>query len=318
MAMVSRMPIFLCILVILISISQSNAQPGFLYHFCINDKGNYSANSTYQNNLNTLLSNLSSNTQIDYGFYNFSYGQESDRVNAIGLCRGDVKPDACRICFNDSKVLLTQLCPNQKEAIGWYDNCMLRYSNRSIFNTMEALPSFSMRNHGNTTDVDQFNQVLRTLLYSLVGQGSSGDSRHKFAAANVSGPGFETIYGLVQCTPDLSEQECTSCLVDAISEIPRCCDSKKGGRVVRPSCNFRYETYPFYTPTNVAIPQAPAPKVSALPPSSTDTLSPEGKRELVIVLKSSFFLWMFIGRTNKIETLVGGRLFLELVNYFQS
>ncbi|KAL2561845.1 hypothetical protein GLYMA_20G139300v4 [Glycine max] len=284
MAMVSRMPIFLCILVILISISQSNAQPGFLYHFCINDKGNYSANSTYQNNLNTLLSNLSSNTQIDYGFYNFSYGQESDRVNAIGLCRGDVKPDACRICFNDSKVLLTQLCPNQKEAIGWYDNCMLRYSNRSIFNTMEALPSFSMRNHGNTTDVDQFNQVLRTLLYSLVGQGSSGDSRHKFAAANVSGPGFETIYGLVQCTPDLSEQECTSCLVDAISEIPRCCDSKKGGRVVRPSCNFRYETYPFYTPTNVAIPQAPAPKVSALPPSSTDTLSPEGKSNTSLIV----------------------------------
>ncbi|RDX87686.1 Cysteine-rich receptor-like protein kinase 25, partial [Mucuna pruriens] len=275
MAMVSRMPSFLCILVILVSISQSNAQPSFLYHFCINDNGNYTANSTYQNNLNTLLSNLSSNTQIDYGFYNFTYGQDSDRVNAIGLCRGDVKPDACRSCFNDSKVLLTQLCPNQKEAIGWYDNCMLRYSNRSIFNTMEASPSFYMWNTGNATDVDQFNQVLRNLLDSLKSKASLGDSRLKFATANVSGPAFQTIYGLVQCTPDLSEQDCTACLDGAISEIPRCCDSKKGGRIGRPSCNFRYEIYPFYDPTYVAIPPAPAPKVSTLPPSSTDTLSTE-------------------------------------------
>ncbi|RDX87683.1 Cysteine-rich receptor-like protein kinase 25, partial [Mucuna pruriens] len=272
--MVSRMPIFLCILVILISISQSNAQPSFLRHYCNNDNGNYTANSTYQNNLNTLLSNLSSNTNIDYGFYNFSHGQDNDRVNAIGLCRGDVKPDACRSCFNDSKVLLTQLCPNQNEAIGWYDNCMLRYSNRSIFNAEETSPDFCMRNPHNATDVDQFNQVLRNLLDSLVSKASLGDSRLKFAAANESGPAFQNIYGLVQCTPDLSELECSACLVGAISEIPLCSDSKKGGRILRPSCNFRYELYPFYDANNVAMASAPAPKVS---PPSTDTLSTKGK-----------------------------------------
>ncbi|CAJ1977289.1 unnamed protein product [Sphenostylis stenocarpa] len=276
------MSIFLCILVILVSISQSYAQSSFLYYFCKNDKGNYTANSTYQNNLNTLLSSLSSNTDIDYGFYNFSYGQNSERVNAIGLCRGDVKPDACRRCLNDSKVLLTQLCPNQKEAIGWYDNCLLRYSNRSLFSTMETAPTACMWNIGNATDIDQFNQVLRSLLDSLIGQASLGDSQRKFAAANISGPAFQTIYGLVQCTPDLSEQDCSACLVGVISEIPNCCDGKKGGRILKPSCNFRYEIYRFYDPTNVAIPPAPAPKVSALPPSSADTLPAEGKREILL------------------------------------
>ncbi|KAL2324331.1 hypothetical protein Fmac_023389 [Flemingia macrophylla] len=278
MPMVSTMPSLLSILAILISISQSHAQSSFLFHFCMNDKGNYTANSTYQNNLNTLLSNLSSNTNVDYGFYNFSYGQERDRVNAIGLCRGDVKPDACRSCLNDSRVLLTQLCPNQKEAIGWYDNCMLRYSNRSMFDTMEDSPSFFMWNNGNATDVEQFNQVLKNLLDSLTNNASLGDSHLKFAAADVTGPGFQTIYGIVQCTPDLSEQQCSKCLVEAIAEIPKCCDGKKGGRVIRPSCNFRYEIYPFYDPTNIAIqPPPPSPKVSALPPSSTDGLSTEGK-----------------------------------------
>ncbi|KAK7357545.1 hypothetical protein VNO80_16834 [Phaseolus coccineus] len=285
--MVSRMTLFLCMLVMLLTISQSYAQTSFLRNFCMNDKGNYTANSTYHNNLNTLLSNLSSNTDIDYGFYNFSYGQDSNTVNAIGLCRGDVKPDACRRCLNDSKVLLTQLCPNQKEAIGWYDQCMLRYSNRSLFNTMETSPNFYLWNPGNATDIDQFNQVLRNLLDSLIGQATLGNSQRKFAAAHVSGSVFQTIYGLVQCTPDLSEQDCSACLTGAISEIPQCCDGKKGGRILRPSCNFRYEVYSFYDPTNVKIPPASAPKVSVLPPLSTDTLSTEVEAEKDEEIRSS-------------------------------
>jgi len=231
----------------------------------MNEKGNYTANSTYKNNLNTLLSNLSSNTDIDYGFYKFSYGQDSDRVNALGLCRGDAKPEACRMCLNDSKVLLTKLCPNQKEAILWYDYCMLRYSNRSIFNTMEATPGFYKRNY-DVTDVDNFNEVLKNLLESLTSQASSADSRRKFAVANASESVFKSIFGLVQCTPDLSGNNCEQCLPETISEIPQCCNGSKGAKFFKPSCVIRYEIFPFYDPTNAAITHASPPP---LPQAST-------------------------------------------------
>ena len=239
----------------------SQAKPEFLYNFCINDNGNYTANSTYQNNLNTLLSNLTSNTQINYGFYNLSYGQNTDKVNAIGLGRGDVKPDVCRSCLNDSRVLLTKLCPNQKEAIGWYEDCMLRYSNRSIFGVMEASPSFYMANPNNVTEVDQFNPVLGNLMRKLREIAASSDSRLKFATDSAPDVNliFQTIYGLVQCTPDLSQQDCNNCLEGAISEIPSCCNNKIGGRVVKPSCNIRYETYRFYDPTPVIDPDETSP-----------------------------------------------------------
>ncbi|WJZ96111.1 hypothetical protein VitviT2T_014831 [Vitis vinifera] len=138
------------------------AQPDFLYHFCIEGVGNYTRNSTYKANLNTLLSSLPSDNAFDYGFYNFSAGQNSERVNAIGLCRVDLTPDACRSCLNDSSLQLTELCSNQKEAIGWYNNCMLQYSNRSIFSTEEDLPAFSMHNVNNVSNGDEFNQVLGT------------------------------------------------------------------------------------------------------------------------------------------------------------
>ncbi|KAI4295814.1 hypothetical protein L6164_035818 [Bauhinia variegata] len=272
-----RLLSFICFSAIIIS--QTTAQPSFLYYFCMNDKGNYTANSTYQTNLNTLLSNLSSNTQIEYGFYNFSQGQNPDQVNAIGLCRGDVKPDECRSCLNDSRVLLTRQCPNQKEAIGWYDNCMLRYSNRSIFGIMEDSPSFFMWNQNNATEVDQYNQDLRSLLDSIRNRAASGDSLQKFAAENRTGPSFQTIFGLVQCTPDLSEQECNDCLIRAISDIPTCCDNKIGGRVVRPSCNIRYENYRFFDATAYAPPPqvSPSPSPPPPPPPSTNSNSTQGK-----------------------------------------
>jgi hypothetical protein len=62
---------------------------------------------------------------------------------------------------------------------------------------------------------------------------------------------FQTIHGLVQCTPDLSLQDCMHCLEDAIVEIPSCCNNSIGARVVKPSCSIRFESALFYDPTPV-------------------------------------------------------------------
>nr|QMS43708.1 protein kinase [Betula platyphylla] len=268
--------------------AQAVAQPAFLYNFCLNDKGNYSANSTYEGNLNRLLSSLYSNTEIDYGFYNSSYGQNSDKVYAIGLCRGDVNLDDCRGCLNNATSLLKQLCPNQKEAIGWYDECMLRYSNRSILGVEETSPSFVMWNTNNVSaNYDQFKDDLRTLLENLRSQAVAGGSLRKFAAGNATAPNFQTLYALVQCTPDLSELECQNCLDGTIRGIPQCCDGKQGGRVVTPSCNMRFEVYQFYTSTAVASPPSSpvAPPVSPPPPlTNTNTTKGSGSNTSRIVI----------------------------------
>ncbi|KAK7391004.1 hypothetical protein VNO78_19279 [Psophocarpus tetragonolobus] len=263
MAVVSSMQhsFVCCVLFLFIIISQGSAQLNG--YFCdYNKVGNYTANGTYGNNLNTVLWNLTSNKQIDYGFYNSSYGENPDRVNAIGLCRGDVEQNECRSCLLDSRGNLTQRCPNQKEAIIWFDNCMLRYSNHSIFGRMETSPWLHMWNMANATDMEQFNDVLGSLMHNLTERAASGDSRRKYAAGNASAPNFESIYGLVQCTPDLSRQDCSNCLVGAVSEIPSCCNGKRGGRVVTPSCNIRYESYRFYYEPATATATAHAPASS--------------------------------------------------------
>ncbi|KAK3222930.1 hypothetical protein Dsin_009955 [Dipteronia sinensis] len=55
----------------------------------------------------------------------------------------------------------------------------------------------------------------------------------------------ETVYGMAQCTRDLSDGDCKTCLDGLIGDFPSCCDGKQGGRVVTGSCNIRYEIYPF-------------------------------------------------------------------------
>nr|KAJ0210096.1 hypothetical protein LSAT_V11C400202690 [Lactuca sativa] len=46
------------------------------------------------------------------------------------------------------------------------------------------------------------------LLKRLTADAAAGGSLQKLAAGNTTIPPFSTIYGLVQCTPDLSEAQC--------------------------------------------------------------------------------------------------------------
>ncbi|KAM7500910.1 hypothetical protein LguiA_025324 [Lonicera macranthoides] len=273
------------------------AQPNFLYNFCIDGNGNYTSNSTYRSNLDTALSSISSNTNnTTNGFYSTSVGQNADTANALALCRGDINPDICRQCVYNSTLKLREVCPNQKEAIGWYDFCMLRYSNRSILQNMEESPAFVMWNMNNVSSVAQFNEDLRTLIDSLRSRAVDGGPLRKFATGNVSGPDFLTIYGLVQCTPDLSEDACNNCLVGAARGIPGCCDGKRGGRVIRPSCSVRFEVDPFFNEsTTGATPPAPTlPPLYPAPPGAPGKDDNTTRTVIIIVVSSVVFVILLV------------------------
>ncbi|KAF5756457.1 putative protein kinase RLK-Pelle-DLSV family [Helianthus annuus] len=251
------------------------AQSDFLYHICENT-ANYTTNSRYQRNLNTTLSTLPT-TNNGFGFYNLTTGQGNDTVNSIALCRGDVTPDVCQSCLNDSTVKLRQLCPNQKEAVGYYDNCLLQYSNQNILGNTRVKTYVFMANPQNSTNIDRFNGDLGPLLRKLRGDASAGGPLQKFATDNTSGPDFSTIYGLVQCTPDLSETQCSDCLEDIINRIALYFNGRVGGRILVPMCNFRYETYRFYNQSARVTPQPPPPPSPTVLPSSPP-VSPPGKK----------------------------------------
>ncbi|KAJ6885620.1 hypothetical protein NC651_026297 [Populus alba x Populus x berolinensis] len=285
----SRLLFSLCLLFVkvlaLAKAQQPADQPVLLYKECVG-KGNYTTNSTYQANLNQLLTSIYTNTEINNGFYNFSYGQDADTVYSIALCRPDISPGACRSCIRNASDSLVRNCTNFVEAIGGLDDCMVRYANRSIFNLLEEGPYFWVYDiRVNVSDVVGFNQSRMTLLDRLRDEAAAGDSR--YATGQIAAPNFQTIYALVQCTPDLSPSECRDCLYNASGLIPECCNARQGGRVIYPSCNFRYEIDRFYDPSSNSIPPPPDSTSNnsiPSPPASTSQGKKGLKRNVIIII----------------------------------
>ncbi|WJZ96106.1 hypothetical protein VitviT2T_014827 [Vitis vinifera] len=185
--------------------------------------------------------------------------------------RADLTPDTCRDCINNSSHDLRRLCPNYKEAIIYYQTCMFRYSDRSIFGTGEISPRFVGTTPGNFPNVTEAIPVLQKLLRDLRNQAASGGPLRKYATGEATLQG-RVLYVLVQCTPDSQEIQCKDCLDEYIGLIQTNNLTGKGGRadIVGPSCNIRYALYPFCQ----SLLDAPPPPSSSSPsPSPSPSLT---------------------------------------------
>ncbi|GLT30985.1 hypothetical protein SLA2020_436770 [Shorea laevis] len=233
------------------------------------DNGNFYVNSTYGRNRDLALSSLASNTSENGGFYNTTVGEAPNKVYVQALCRGDYVTNDCFKCINSSIQDIITQCPNQTEAIILGD-CMIHYANRSFFGSLGLSPTFPYSNTGNlSVNLTLFDQIWENLLVGLVRNASAGTSGPKFATGETKLPPFQTIYALVQCTPDLSQSDCDSCLGQAASDYQNCCHGKQGGGVLKPSCFFRWDLYLFYTP--LPPPPSSPPPVSGSPPLASNS-----------------------------------------------
>ncbi|CAI8604767.1 unnamed protein product [Vicia faba] len=240
--------LFLFIFLIINSTTQAQ-NPTYLYQSCTKNQTN--PNSLYHTKLKTLFSSLSSNATNNNEFYKTTIPSKNPSNTAYGLfmCRGDVSSPLCQQCVaNATQKLSTDTdCSSSKQAVIWYDECMVRYSNTSFFSTVATSPDKAANS-------------------------SVGAKKYATKEARISG--FQTLYCMAQCTDDLSQLDCSSCLSDAIGALPQCCNGKQGGRVLFPSCNIRYELYPFYG--NVTLSPAPStsPASSAAPVIVPSTNTP--------------------------------------------
>ncbi|KAJ8749399.1 hypothetical protein K2173_018891 [Erythroxylum novogranatense] len=212
-----------------------------LSHLCFS-QGRYIVKSPYHFNLNFLLNSLSKTTSPT-GFALGSDGEGQYRVNGLALCRGDVSTEDCKTCVAEASIEIGQRCHANKGAAIWYDYCLLKYSNLEIFGEIDNQYRFYMSNVQEVCNPVEFNAKVKYLLSAVSSKAYA--SPELYAIGELELEASQKLYGLAQCTRDLSSANCQSCLDEAISELPNCCNAKRGGRVVGGSCNFRYELYPF-------------------------------------------------------------------------
>jgi len=226
---------------------------------------NTTANSTFQSNLRTLLSTLSSKAIGNTEFYNTTVTgvNRTDSVYGLFMCRGDVYSQLCHECIVNATEKLSLDCPLSKQAVIYYDDCLVRYSDNYFFSTLTKRPGIYIFNQYNISNTKSFMHILFSTMNKTAEKAAgplTGDKNTKFATIEKQISESQTLYCLAQCTPDLSFDDCRSCLSRAIRNLSDVYDGKQGGRNLYPSCNIRYELYPFYRfinspSTNVRVPQ---------------------------------------------------------------
>ncbi|XP_021719475.1 cysteine-rich receptor-like protein kinase 10 [Chenopodium quinoa] len=213
----------------------------FEVYECSSKYGNYTNGSAYQLNLNRLFSSLSTKTSTRR-FYNTTIGDFPSKVYAIYQCREDLGLDICSECIKDATKTITQVCPFYSEGIVWYDECMLRYANRSIFSLSETYPSRSAWYDGVVSNYDKFGPLVEKTMNNMVTQAASVTSRGHFANTYVDWTSIDRMYCFAMCTRDIDEFDCKNCLSTGITEISGYYNRSKGVTVFYPSCQLGYDT----------------------------------------------------------------------------
>jgi hypothetical protein len=189
----------------------------------------------------------------------------------------------CRRCVLNATQKLSSACLTEKVALTWYDECMVRYSNESIFSTVALIPRFNLRNTQNMTGRDRFNRLVNTTLTQLASEASNFPiGVKKFGVKEEKFSDFQNLYTLVQCTRDLSSTDCNSCLQAAINRLAICCSGSQGARTLYPSCSVGYELYLFYD-----VPTAPTPAPGLAPPPRS-SLRSRIKRSIGLLISLLF------------------------------
>ncbi|MBA0811722.1 hypothetical protein Gohar_003594 [Gossypium harknessii] len=253
--------VFAFFLVILV-ISLTNAQT------CLETGNNFTTNSPFARNRNLILTSLPTNVSKDGGFFNTSIGEEGpNRVYAQALCRGDLPGEDCLVYVNFTAHQLLSSCKNQKEAFSWDGDipCLVRYSDKSLFGVLALEPIQEGINPNAITDVASnltlFFGLWGELMEAVAKKASMGSSKLKYATGVA-----EEIQALMQCTPDLSESNCLTCLRTLIRRYTACCRTYQGGYVETPSCRMRWDLYTFFSPTADTVRLS----LSSPPPDSID------------------------------------------------
>ncbi|XP_063942639.1 cysteine-rich repeat secretory protein 38-like [Daucus carota subsp. sativus] len=216
--------------------------------------GNYTAGSQFEKNLNTLLYRT---LYIKGGGAISDYEKNGDppnQVYGLFLCRGDVSAKTCQECIDAATNRILSDCAYKKEAIIWYNQCLIRYSYKSFNSTLESEPSLVYFNSNNITQTKNFSGILRDMFSHLIDQATNIPANRDFAKTQVRF-GLYDLYGMVQCTPDLSPSQCQDCL-SSVYRILSSLEETRGIRILTPSCNARYELYPFLSDPPLASPDS--------------------------------------------------------------
>ncbi|CAL5344587.1 unnamed protein product [Camellia sinensis] len=239
-------PLFFSILLVMPQVTYPNT-------ICLTNTTNYTVRSQFKRSFKVLLFGSPYNNSGDSIFSNAIEADDPDKVYGLFLCKVSVTPKMCQSCVDSA---LNENLKQCKEAVIWYEPCLIFYSNRPFFSANETSQVVCVLEEQPAREPDKFNEALGSMFDQLSIAPTSNPFRPMNATTNVNFSS-RSLNGMVKCTSDLSTMDCRNCLSDAVAAIPSCARGSWVQRVT-PSCIGTYELNRVYHDATVAA-EAPAP-----------------------------------------------------------
>ncbi|KAH9302298.1 hypothetical protein KI387_013881, partial [Taxus chinensis] len=254
--------------------------------------------STYSSNLEQVITDLFRNTPKSSGFKTSTRGQSPNQVYGLLQCIGNISAEKCSACSRKANDSIHIVCESDKGGRVWMDYCFLRYDNTNFISTLDNNTLFYNTQEEVTDNVNSYSLTTSSLLSNLSDKAYNPANR-LFAEGTAFYSTSKQVYGLVQCSRDLSIEDCRTCLSTAMEALKNCCSTIKGAQAMLGSCTARYDIEPFYDP---ADPAPPPPTIST--PDSPESPSPTTTTSQTKSKKKSKILPIILGFVGGIIMLV--------------
>lgn len=204
---------------------------------------NYTIPSPFKANLDVLLSNLPDSAASSNNlFFNYSVGTASDVVYGLAQCRPDMSAYDCAICLYRAAFSSSSECLLSRSATIRFDKCILRFSDRPFFSQVSYDMDCILINVKNVSNPTVFSKPLRKLMNEVSSKAPMNDT--KFALASFNDSTIGDIYGMAECTRDLTDAGCSACLNQILPVLLDDFYYTQGCRVFSMSCLVRFEINP--------------------------------------------------------------------------
>ncbi|CAA7054335.1 unnamed protein product [Microthlaspi erraticum] len=263
-------------------------------------------NSSYVQNRNNLFSTLPDKVKANGELYNASLGKIPDRVYALVLCARGYEQNACIDCVELATQSIQTNCLNRTDSFRWgkdgEDNasCLVRSSNHTTFGKLELSPA---NIYPHPLGIDPFRNmtlfqrewdamVNRTV--EAATEANTSTVLKYYGALRAEFTEFPDVFMLMQCTPDITSQDCKRCLGACVRLYKSQYWGRQGGEVNRPSCLFRWDLYPFQNAFG-NVPRSPAPPRPHARDKKGRGIGTIGIIAIVVVVLTFIYLSMLIG-----------------------
>ncbi|KAJ1700820.1 hypothetical protein LUZ63_000599 [Rhynchospora breviuscula] len=175
-------------------------------------------------NLDLLMSSLIQTTPRA-GFVASIIGEPPHQVYGLAQCRSDVSNESCTSCLVKASQYLLRSCPYENGGIAYFDQCAVRYSADNFFFQLSTIEQhFAGCMLLSPPNEYQFKKQIFSMVKSISQIAAFNKTVRMFATGvNTQVYNSSRVYGMVQCTRDLSEHQCYKCLRQSFYRLSSVC-----------------------------------------------------------------------------------------------